>query len=153
MGVLLEKVFSSAGEMFCSNSQKRRARRQRGTEAERHGGREAQARHRTTGRAQARQRGTEAEIAALLQELLNGLKKAGFLGSAVLVVDDGDKLHLGALCGPEGQSAGNRAGDLIQALAPLVGGKGGGKPDMARGAGADRSRKEHLLAAARAEFQ
>lgn len=91
--------------------------------------------------------------AALLQELLNGLKKSGFLGSAVLVVDDGDKLHLGALCGPEGQSAGNRAGDLIKALAPLVGGKGGGKPDMARGAGADRSRKEHLLAAARAEFQ
>ena len=91
--------------------------------------------------------------AALLQELLNGLKKAGFIGSAVLVVDDGEKLHLGALCGSEGQSAGNRAGDLIKALAPLVGGKGGGKPDMARGAGADRSGKNNLLAAARAEFQ
>ena len=88
-----------------------------------------------------------------LQELLNGLKKAGFIGSAVLVVDDGEKLHLGALCGSEGQSAGNRAGDLIKALAPLVGGKGGGKPDMARGAGADRSGKNNLLAAARAEFQ
>ena len=91
--------------------------------------------------------------AALLQELLNGLKKAGFIGSAVLVVDDGEKLHLGALCGSEGQSTGNRAGDLIKTLAPLVGGKGGGKPDMARGAGADRSGKNNLLAAARAEFQ
>ncbi|HBM76629.1 MAG TPA: alanine--tRNA ligase [Verrucomicrobiales bacterium] len=90
---------------------------------------------------------------ALLQELLNGLKKAGFIGSAVLVVDDGEKLHLGALCGSEGQSTGNRAGDLIKTLAPLVGGKGGGKPDMARGAGADRSGKNNLLAAARAEFQ
>ena len=49
---------------------------------------------------------------ALLQELLNGLKKAGFIGSAVLVVDDGEKLHLGALCGSEGQSTGNQAGDL-----------------------------------------
>jgi alanyl-tRNA synthetase len=84
--------------------------------------------------------------------LLNGLKKAGFNGSAVLVVDDGDKLHLGALCGPEGQQAGNRAGDLIKALAPLVGGKGGGKPDMARGAGTDRAKREDLLAAARAEL-
>ena len=91
--------------------------------------------------------------AALLQELLNGLKKAGFTGSAVLVVDDGDKLHLGALCGTEAQNIGKRAGDLIKALAPVVGGKGGGKPDMARGAGADRSGKENLLAAARAEFQ
>ncbi len=90
--------------------------------------------------------------AALLQELLNGLKKAGFNGSAVLVVDDGDKLHLGALCGPEGQQAGTRAGDLIKALAPLVGGKGGGKPDMARGAGTDRAKREDLLAAARAEL-
>ncbi|MAT30472.1 MAG: hypothetical protein CMP29_01620 [Roseibacillus sp.] len=42
---------------------------------------------------------------------------------------------------------------MIKALAPLVGGKGGGKPDMARGAGADRSGKNNLLAAARAEFQ
>ena len=90
---------------------------------------------------------------ALLQELLNGLKKAGFIGSAVLVVDDGEKLHLGALCGSEGQSAGNQAGNLIKTLAPLVGGKGGGKPDMARGAGPDRSGKNNLLAAARAEFQ
>jgi len=90
---------------------------------------------------------------ALLQELLNGLKKVQFTGSAVLIVDDGEKLHLGALCGPEGQSAGHRAGDLIKTLAPLVGGKGGGKPDMARGAGADRSGKNNLLAAARAEFQ
>jgi len=30
-----------------------------------------------------------------------------------------------------------------------VGGKGGGKPDMARGAGADRDKKDELLEAAR----
>ena len=90
---------------------------------------------------------------ALLQELLNGLKKVDFRGSALLVVDDGEKLHLGALCGPDGQQAGNHAGDLIRALAPLVGGKGGGKPDMARGAGADRNKSEELLSAARESLQ
>ena len=30
-----------------------------------------------------------------------------------------------------------KAGDLIKFFAPLVGGKGGGRPDMARGAGSD----------------
>ena len=86
---------------------------------------------------------------ALLQELLNGLKKVQFTRAAFLVVDDGEKLHLGALCGEDGNNAGHGAGRLIQDLAPIVGGKGGGKPDMARGAGAHREKKEALLAAAR----
>jgi len=36
---------------------------------------------------------------ALLQELLHGLKKIHFTQAAFLIVDDGEKLHLGALCG------------------------------------------------------
>ncbi|MFP6857605.1 MAG: alanine--tRNA ligase [Roseibacillus sp.] len=87
--------------------------------------------------------------AALLQELLNGLKKVQFTHAAFLVVDDGEKLHLGALCGEDGHNAGLGAGNLIVDLAPIVGGKGGGKPDMARGAGADRDKKDELLEAAR----
>ena len=87
--------------------------------------------------------------AALLQELLNGLKKVQFTHAAFLVVDDGEKLHLGALCGEDGHNAGLGAGNLIVDLAPIVGGKGGGKPDMARGAGADRDKKDDLLEAAR----
>ena len=86
---------------------------------------------------------------ALLQELLNGLKKVQFTHAAFLVVDDGEKLHLGALCGEDGNNAGHGAGRLIQDLAPIVGGKGGGKPDMARGAGAQREQREALLEAAR----
>jgi alanyl-tRNA synthetase len=34
---------------------------------------------------------------------------------------------------------GVKAGDLIKELAPLVGGKGGGRPDMAQGGGNDAS--------------
>jgi len=88
--------------------------------------------------------------AALLQELLNGLKRVQFTHAAFLVVDDGENLHLGALCGEDAHNAGLGAGNLIKDLAPLVGGKGGGKPDMARGAGSARDKKEALLEAARA---
>ena len=41
-----------------------------------------------------------------------------------------------------------QAGKLVQELAPLVGGRGGGKPEMARGAGNDPSKIDDLLAKA-----
>jgi alanyl-tRNA synthetase len=87
--------------------------------------------------------------AGLLQELFNGLKKRGFDQAAFLVVNDGEKLHLGAFCGLTAQTNGLSAGSLIQTLGPIVGGRGGGKPDMARGAGSDLANAPQLLAAAR----
>ncbi|MGZ0655351.1 alanine--tRNA ligase [Coraliomargarita sp. W4R72] len=82
--------------------------------------------------------------AALLQELINGLKSQQFGQAAFFIVDDGDKLHLGALCGDAGKAAGLMAGKLIQSLAPIAGGKGGGKPDMARGAAPQRDKATEL---------
>ncbi len=84
----------------------------------------------------------------LLTELFNGLRKRHHEGAAFLVLDDGATLSLGAYCGTTAQAAGLRAGDLIRTLAPLVGGKGGGKADMARGSGRELSGKETLLARA-----
>ena len=90
--------------------------------------------------------------ASLLQELQNGLKKKQFAGPALLVVDDGEKLHLATHCGPDALAAGLKAGDLLRDLAALAGGKGGGKPDQARGAAPDRSKLEEIKAAAREKF-
>ncbi len=90
--------------------------------------------------------------ASLLQELQNGLKKKHFAGPALLIVDDGEKLHLATHCGPEALAAGLKAGDLLRDLTALAGGKGGGKPDQARGAAPDRSKLEELKAAAAGRF-
>ena len=90
--------------------------------------------------------------AALLQELMNALKKIHFSHAAFLIVDDGDKLHLGALCGEDGNNAGHGAGNLIKELGPLAGGKGGGKPDMARGAAPDRDKVTDLVISANTEL-
>ncbi|MGN1308212.1 MAG: DHHA1 domain-containing protein, partial [Akkermansia sp.] len=75
----------------------------------------------------------------LLTELFNGLRKIACPDAVFLIVDDGNSLSLGAYCGANAQAAGLKAGDLIRTLAPIVGGKGGGKADMARGAGKNRA--------------
>jgi alanyl-tRNA synthetase len=41
-----------------------------------------------------------------------------------------------------------QAGKIIQKIAPIVGGKGGGRPDNARGGGKDASKLDEALAKA-----
>lgn len=89
---------------------------------------------------------------SLLQELQNGLKKKNFAGAAFLIVDDGEKLHLATYCGDAALAGGLKAGDLLRDLAAIAGGKGGGKPDQARGAAPDRSKLAELEQAARERF-
>jgi alanyl-tRNA synthetase len=86
--------------------------------------------------------------ASLLQELQNGLKKKQFAGPALLIVDDGEKLHLATHCGPDALAKGLKAGDLLRDLAALAGGKGGGKPDQARGAAPQRDKLPEIKSAA-----
>ncbi|MGD7653445.1 MAG: alanine--tRNA ligase [Verrucomicrobiales bacterium] len=86
---------------------------------------------------------------SLVQELLNGLKKRQFADAAFLIIDDGSKLHLAAYCGPDAQAKGLKAGNLLRELAAIAGGKGGGKPDQARGAAPQRDKAEALETAAK----
>lgn len=88
----------------------------------------------------------------LLTELFNGLKKRHYPEAVFLIADDGKALFLGAYCGAKALEAGREAGALIRKLAPLAGGKGGGKADMARGSAPKREELAALVAAAKSEL-
>ena len=83
---------------------------------------------------------------ALLQELLNSLKSRQFTRAAFCIINDGSKLHLGAFVGT---GSDKNAGKLIQELAPIARGKGGGKAQMARGAAPDIGSINKLIAEAK----
>ncbi|HPF37812.1 MAG TPA: alanine--tRNA ligase [Phycisphaerae bacterium] len=61
----------------------------------------------------------------------------------------GDRVVLLAAMTKDLVGKGVKAGDLIREIAPIVGGKGGGRPDMAQGGGEDTSRIDEAIAAAR----
>lgn len=78
-----------------------------------------------------------------LQAVVEGLK-GRFEGVVFLVGVQGVQVALVASSSPA-FSAKHPAGKLIQAVAPLVGGKGGGRPEMARGAGKEVERVGEVL--------
>jgi alanyl-tRNA synthetase len=82
-----------------------------------------------------------------LQSTLEAMKGT-FDGVAVLAGSSNGAVSLGAFVSP-GFTAKFQAGKIIQAIAPVVGGKGGGKPDMARGGGKDVSKVPEALEKAR----
>lgn len=85
----------------------------------------------------------------LLQELMNGLKKESFNGVAVMTLPAGGKVNLG-ICVSSSHTGDFQAGKLMGELAPIIGGRGGGKAEMARGAGSDASKIGELQERARA---
>jgi len=63
----------------------------------------------------------------------------------VIGVADG-KVSVVAAANEQAQSRGVGANALVQAVGPVVGGRGGGKPDLAQGGGSDESRVGEALA-------
>jgi alanyl-tRNA synthetase len=82
-----------------------------------------------------------------LQAVLDALKPT-FEGVTVLAGSANNAVALAASVSPAFTSK-IQAGKIIQTIAPLVGGKGGGKPDAARGGGKDTSKIPEALAAAK----
>jgi alanyl-tRNA synthetase len=83
-----------------------------------------------------------------LQVLADAVKQTGFKGVVVFGSATGDSVILLATVSPD-FTAKVQAGKIIQAIAPIVGGKGGGKPDNARGGGKDASKLDEALAKAK----
>ena len=83
--------------------------------------------------------------AKALRETMDKLKDKLKTAVIVLATVDGDKVQLAA--GVTADSIGKvKAGDLVNFVASQVGGKGGGKPDMAMAGGTDASQLASALA-------
>ena len=65
---------------------------------------------------------------------------------AVLAAVNDGKITFLAACGKDAVAKGVKAGDIIKAVAPICGGKGGGKPDSAMGGGSDVLKLDNALA-------
>jgi alanyl-tRNA synthetase len=85
--------------------------------------------------------------AALLQAVVD-LLKTRISGPVFLASSSNGRVDLVAAV-PKELTSKIQANDLIRQVAPLIGGKGGGRPESARGAGKDASKLPEALAKAR----
>jgi alanyl-tRNA synthetase len=83
-----------------------------------------------------------------LQGIVDALKSS-FKGVVVLGGAAGGTVSLVAAVSSD-YTAKAQAGKIIQTIAPIVGGKGGGRPDNARGGGKDTAKLDEALARAKA---
>jgi alanyl-tRNA synthetase len=81
-----------------------------------------------------------------LQSIADALK-GQFKGVVVLGGSSNGAVALVATVSPE-LTKQVQAGKIIQQIAPIVGGKGGGRPDNARGGGKDASKLDEALSKA-----
>jgi len=86
----------------------------------------------------------DADYAVAVSDALKGT----FNGIVVLATTGGGNVALIASVAKDHQAK-VQAGKIIQTIAPIVGGKGGGKPDFARGGGKDVAKADAALAEAR----
>lgn len=85
----------------------------------------------------------EVSDAGALRTFADNWKQGDYSDVLVLVAAIGDKVNLLVAS----KSADAHAGNLVKALAPIINGRGGGKPDMAMAGGSDASKMADLLTA------
>jgi alanyl-tRNA synthetase len=95
----------------------------------------------------------EASDAGRLREMGDWLRDK--LGSGVIVLGAvlNDKPQILAVVTPDLVKQGYHAGNLVKALAQIVGGGGGGRPDMAQAGGRDTGKLDEALAQVAALLQ
>ena len=84
-----------------------------------------------------------------LRDLGDQLKGKLGEGVVLLAAVNGEKVNLLAMATDAAQKAGAHAGNLIKAVAILVGGGGGGRPNMAQAGGKNPAGVEDALKAAK----
>ena len=82
---------------------------------------------------------------------VRGRLPQGEPGVVVVIGAADGKVSVVAALNDEARARGLSANDLVRAVGPLVGGKGGGKDDVAQGGGTDSSRIDEALAVVSAE--
>jgi alanyl-tRNA synthetase len=82
---------------------------------------------------------------------VRGRLPQGEPGAVVIIGSTDGKVAVVAAVNDQGQARGVSANELVRAVGPLVGGKGGGKADVAQGGGTDASRIDEALALVAAE--
>ncbi|QWF20317.1 alanine--tRNA ligase [Nocardioides sp. LMS-CY] len=82
---------------------------------------------------------------------IRGRLPQGEPGVVVVIGAADGKVSVVAALNDAAQARGLSANDLVRAVGPLVGGKGGGKADVAQGGGTDASRIDEALAVVTAE--
>jgi alanyl-tRNA synthetase len=91
----------------------------------------------------------EGADAKTLRETMDKLKDKLKTAAIVLAAVDGDKVQLAA--GVTADTLGKvKAGELVNFVAQQVGGKGGGKPDLAMAGGTEPSKLASALASVQA---
>ncbi len=81
-----------------------------------------------------------------LRQMGDTLRDKEPTAAAVLAMVKDGKITLLAACGKEAVARGIKAGEIIKALAPICGGKGGGKAESAMGGGTDLLKLDDALA-------
>jgi alanyl-tRNA synthetase len=77
---------------------------------------------------------------------VRGRLPAGQPGVVVVIGNADGKVSVVAAVNDAARDRGLSANDLVRAVGPLVGGKGGGKDDVAQGGGSDPGRIDEALA-------
>ena len=88
-----------------------------------------------------------------LRELADQMKEKFEDGIFVLCSETDGKVNLVVMAADNAVKAGAHAGNIIKKLAPMIGGGGGGRPNMAQAGGKDPSGMDAMLAASKDVLQ